>query len=96
MYLQLTLSSAGTITVSNSLWSGSSIGGTSLFNEIGQATGASYMNTFDSLCVGVRNSGTSLNPTMDISSIQVLVPEPSSLALVSLAVFGVIVRRRRN
>lgn len=97
MYLQLTLASAGTITVSNSLWSGTSIGGTSLFSEVAQATGANFINTFDGLCVGIRNSGTSMNPTMDISSIQVtVIPEPATLAVLGVAATGWIARRRRN
>src|ERR1700677_1503646 len=80
----LTLSSPGNITVSDDLFSGAGTGGTEIQSVT--TTGTLTTSTFDGLAVGIRNSGTSLNPQMDINQITVTsdiqaVPEPGTFVL---------------
>ena len=68
----IALTDVGTITLTNCLYSGVGTGGTLIFSQTNEATGANNLtNSFDSLAIGVRNSGTSLNPTMDMTSISI-------------------------
>lgn len=66
------LSAAGTVSITNNLYDAN---GTLLSNQ-GGTTGAAntytnYANKYDGLAIGIANSGTSLNPTMDISQITI-------------------------
>ena len=84
---QITLSAAGTLAITNTLL-GSSGTIYSLGNTI---TGASVVTNYDGLAIGIRNSGTSFNPTMDISQIKIIdniqaVPEPTTLALTGIGI----------
>lgn len=68
----ITLTDVGTLTIANNLFDGVGTGGTLLFSQTNVASSATYLtNSFDALAIGLRNSGTSMNPTMDISSISV-------------------------
>ena len=68
----IALTAAGTLTVTNSLYSGVGTGGTLVFSQTNSAAGTNdIISSFDGLAIGVRNNGTSLNPTMDIASISV-------------------------
>jgi pectin methylesterase-like acyl-CoA thioesterase len=66
------LTAANAVAITNSLFDAN---GNVLFT-VGGVTGAAntytnYANKFDGLAIGIANSGTSLNPTMDISKITV-------------------------
>ena len=66
------LSAAGTVSITNNLYDAN---GTLLSNQ-GGTTGAAntytnYANKYDGLAIGIANSGTSFNPTMDISQITI-------------------------
>jgi hypothetical protein len=100
---RITLSAAGTLAISDNLYSGVGTGGTSLFSQSVNATGATLLTqTFDSLGILVRNSGTSYNPEMDINSIAITddiqsVPEPTALALIGVGSLSFAwFRQRRN
>jgi len=68
----IALTAPGTLTVTNILYDGMGMGGGVLFSQTNTATTTNVLTTsFDSLSIGVRNSGTSLNPIMDIGSIAV-------------------------
>jgi len=68
----IALTAAGTLTVTNNLYNGTGTGGTLLFSQTNTASGTTnIVQSFDGLCIGVRNSGTSYNPTMDISKISI-------------------------
>jgi autotransporter-associated beta strand protein len=74
LYLRITLSAVGTLTISNSIYSGAGTGGTILYSAIGTATGANFLTSaFDGFAVGAaqRNGAASRNPIMDISFIQI-------------------------
>lgn len=68
---RITLSSQNILSVSNALYQGNSTGGTVLFSMVTtNASGANFLvTTFDGIGIGIRNSGTSMNPLMDISSV---------------------------
>lgn len=99
---ELALTAAGTITITNSLYSGVGTGGTLVFSQTNSASGATLLTTsFDGLAIGARQSGTSTNPTMDISDIKVVdsispVPETSTLALAGLGALGFVLNYRRR
>jgi hypothetical protein len=88
MSYQIELSAANTLTVTENLFSGALASGASLggaTNSFSSVTDTS----FDGLAIGARNSGTSFNPEMTISDINVTdfvqpVPEPSTFALAGL------------
>ncbi len=98
----IALTAAGTLTVTNNLFSGVGIGGAMVFSQTNSVTGANVLTTsFDGLAIGVRNSGTSFNPIMDISQINVssliqTVPEPGSLAILAGAGALLLARRSRR
>ncbi len=97
---RLTLSSAGVLTISDILYSGVGTGGTVLSSQSTVTTSALLASSFDGLAIGIRNSGTSLNPTMDINQITISdliapIPEPSTFALACLGAFGFAWRYRR-
>jgi hypothetical protein len=100
----LAFTAAGTITITNSLYSGVGTGGSLIFSETNTASGANLLTTsFEGLAIGARHSGgsPSTNPTMDITDINVTsfiqpVPEPSTFALAGLGVFGFALKYRRS
>ena len=66
----IALTAIGTLTVTNNLYNGVGTGGTMIFSQTNTASGtANIIQSFDGLAISVRNSGTSLNATMDISQI---------------------------
>jgi autotransporter-associated beta strand protein len=74
LYMRITLSAPGTLTISNSIYSGSGTGGTRVFFQTNAvATGATFLTAgFDGLAIGVYSkSAVSGNGTMDITSIAV-------------------------
>lgn len=91
---QLTLSDVGTLAITNTLYAGNGTAGTVLSSQGITVAGANLLTTtFDGLAIGLRNSGTSFNPTMDISQITITgsiqpVPEPSIFALAGLGMLG--------
>jgi hypothetical protein len=68
---RITLSSQTILTISNALYQGNSTAGTSVFSMVTtNASGANFLTTsFDGMGIGIRNSGTSQNPLMDISTV---------------------------
>lgn len=98
MDYRLTLTAAGTIPGTNTLYSGAGTGGTELF-ALGGTTNGTLSTTFDGLAFGYRvSAASSTQAAMDITSIIVTVPEPSTVALVG-AGFGLmmmVIRRRRH
>jgi len=97
---QITLSAASTLTISNALYSGSSVAGTPLFTDIATASGATLLTTnFDALAFGWRHTGPGEASSVDISSITVndliqAVPEPTVFALSAFGGLGLLVMRR--
>jgi autotransporter-associated beta strand protein len=73
LLLNITLSAANTLTISNSLFSGAGTGGTALYSQIAtNVTGANLLTAdFDGLCIGIFNKGASVNPIMDMTSVMV-------------------------
>lgn len=73
MLFRITLNADNSLTLSNGLYSGAGTGGTLLFSETAtNISGANLLTAnFDGLAIGVFNKGTSINPTMDITSIMV-------------------------
>jgi len=71
--LELFLTDVNTLTVSNTIYSGAGTGGTVVFTQgstnISQAASTFTTATFDGLAIGAFNSGASVDPIMDISSI---------------------------
>lgn len=68
----IALTASGIFTITNNLYSGADTTGTLIFSQTNTTTVGTYLtNSFDSLSIGVRNSGFSFNPTMDISQISV-------------------------
>ncbi len=101
MDYRLTLTGAGTIAGTNTLYSGAGTGGTNLF-ALGGTTNGTLSTTFDGLAFGYRvSAGSATQASLDINSILVttnIVPEPSTVALVG-AGFGMMmmmIRRRRR
>jgi fibronectin-binding autotransporter adhesin len=66
----IALTAAGTLSVTNSLFSGTSATGTPVFSQTNTLSGSTNITqSFDSLCIGVRNGGTSFNPIIDLAKI---------------------------
>lgn len=67
------LTAPGTLTISNFLYSGAGVNPNNIiFSQTNTATNTEVLVTsFDSLCIGIRNSGATLEPAMDLSSITV-------------------------
>ncbi len=91
----LTLSGTGQISLSDTLYSGVGTGGAVLSTLLSSssAAGTNFVNSFDGLAIGIRNTGTSLNPQIDVNQITITAavqpaPEPSTLALVGLGSLG--------
>lgn len=98
---RLTLSAGGVLTISDSLYNGAGTGGTQLASQSEITSSTPLTSSFDALAIGIRNSGTSLQPTMDLNQITItddiqVVPEPSTFALAGLGalVFALSYRRR--
>jgi len=68
----IALTAVGTLTVTNSLYSGAGTSGTLVFSQTNVCSGTTNITqSFDGLAIAARNSGSSVNPTMDISKITV-------------------------
>jgi len=89
----ITLDTGGLLTLSDNLYSGAAVNPVDLLSSVSETTTSGQVSTnttsFDSLAIGARNSGTSLNPQMQINQITVTesiqsVPEPATLALAGL------------
>ena len=99
---RVTLSAAGTLSISNALYSGSSVNAlNAIFAQQKSASGANLLtSSFDGLAMGWRYSGTAAASSMDISSLvvtdQITVPEPNTLALVGLGLGSLLIFRRRD
>lgn len=90
---QISLSDAGTLTISNALYSGGVVDSANLLSsEIGTATGTNLLtSSFDGFAMGWRYNSTSAANSIDVSSISVAdsiqtVPEPGTLALIGTGV----------
>lgn len=70
----ITLSAPGQLTISNFLYSGAGVNPANLlFSQTNIAATTNFLtSSFDGLCIGVRNSGTSFNPDMEISNITIV------------------------
>lgn len=100
---QITLTGAGALTISDTLYDGATTNSAVLSTQSSVATGAAFLtSSFDGLAIGVNGKGVSTNPQMDINSILITaniqaVPEPTTLALLSGgAVLGLMFRRRSS
>jgi hypothetical protein len=101
---QISLSAAGSLTISNVLYSGGSVNPANiLYSEIGLASGATFStNSFDALALGWRYNSTSASSSIDVSSININdliqpVPEPGTVALLGGgALVAVFLRRRQS
>jgi len=102
--LQILLSGANTLTITESLYSGNTIGGTPLATWNGTASGATYLTSaFDSLAFGWRRTGSpSTASSVDVNSILVTdyiqtIPEPGTLGLLigGLGLLALVRRFRR-
>jgi hypothetical protein len=96
--LLITLTSAGTYTLTEALYNGSTDTGTQVgTNTVGTITALSS-GGFDGLALGYRESD-SMAAEMDISSIEVTtnvaIPEPTSFSLLVLGGAGLLSRRRK-
>jgi PEP-CTERM motif len=99
---KITLSAAGTETITSELFNGTTPTGTPIFNTTGSATGANNLSsTFDSLAFGFRQNnsiaGTSESSSLDISALTVNIettPEPTTMALAGLGAAGMLLARR--
>jgi len=70
VYLKITLSAVGTLTISNAVFAGVGTGGALIFAQQKDATGANLLTSaFDGLAVGWRMSGSSQGSALGISSI---------------------------
>lgn len=94
---QLTLSAANTLSISENLFSGATATGTALGGFTNSFTSVTDLN-FDGLAIGARNAGSSLNPEMTLTDINIsdliqTVPEPATFALAGIG-FGALVLTR--
>jgi hypothetical protein len=94
---RITLTGAGQLTVTNTLYAGTGVGGVALFSQGGYSN-AVPSTTFDSLGFGWYQKA-SLVSTQDVSLVQITsnIPEPSTWMLVgsALALIIGLARRRR-
>lgn len=91
----ITLLPSGQLSIDDTLYQGGT-GGTALQSQ-SVATTSVLVQSFDGLAFGVRNSGTSLDPTADITNVSVdftPVPEPGTLGLIGLTGLTLLRRRR--
>ena len=92
---QITLSALGTLTISNALYSGSSVNPANvLFTDIA-TTNSPLTTSFDALAFGWRHTGPGEVSSVDISSITVndviaSVPEPTIFTLTAFGGFGLL------
>jgi hypothetical protein len=97
---KLSYDGAGNLTLADALYSGVGTGGTSLFSYTSTATGSTLVATsFDGLAIGLRNSGVSFNPEIDINNVNItygMVPEPATITIASLGAAALLVFRRRR
>jgi hypothetical protein len=78
---RITLTGPTTLTVSNALYTGSSVIPANLiFSEMSSTNNASLVTSFDGLAFGWRYTGVTGDPasTLDVTSAMVSVPEPSA------------------
>ena len=97
--LRITLTGVNSLAVSNTLFSGAGTGGTIIFAENGTTNNTVTDLSFDGLAFGYRYSGTQATSALDVQSITVLtsvVPEPSTVALVGVAIAMIPMFRRRR
>ena len=78
----ITLLSSGQLSIQDTLYNGAGTGGTTVQSQTVTTTATNYLvDSFDGLAFGQRNSGTSLDPTADITGISVdytaALPEPT-------------------
>lgn len=88
--------SSHSLTMTDNLYSGGSIGGANVYSQSAVASGADVLTTsFDGLAISIRNTGNNLNPVMDIS--QITVTAQSVSASVLFIMFGIVllISRRR-
>jgi hypothetical protein len=90
----ITLATATTATITESLYSGNGTGGTLLATQ--SVTGTAPTTSFDSLALGWRRSAAGAASSLDVNSILVTTPapEPTTLALATLGGLGLLTVRR--
>ena len=95
--LLITLSAAGTYTLTEALYNGASDTGTQVGTNTVGTLGALPSGGFDGMAIGYRESD-SLSSEMDVSTVEVTtntaVPEPASVGILSLVALGLARRRR--
>ncbi|MBU6308120.1 MAG: hypothetical protein KJS77_00070 [Planctomycetes bacterium] len=96
----VTLNAGGSQTFASSLYSGSSAVGSPLWTQSGTAA-TPLTTTYNAFAFGYRTasaSPSSLNPTMDVTSVTLtIVPEPASIAVISgLGMAALILARGRS
>jgi PEP-CTERM motif len=98
---RILLSAANTLTISNALYSGSSVDSANLlFSDIGTASGTTFLtNAFDAFALGWRYNSASGPSAVDVSSITVSdliapIPEPTTFALAGMGIIGLMAARR--
>lgn len=102
---QISLSAPNTLTISNAVYSGSAVNPLNiLFSEIGTTNSlGGLVLSYDAFALGWRFNSTSAANSIDVSSItvndsiQAVVPEPGTVALLgSGAILAVFLRRRQS
>ncbi len=71
MDYRLTLSDVNVLTITENLYGGAGTNGTLLFSLSSVTTTDLLTNSFDGLAIGIRNSGTSFNPVMQLHQLAV-------------------------
>jgi fibronectin-binding autotransporter adhesin len=67
----ITLLSSGQLSIADTLYSGAGTNGSILQQQSGLDATSTFTPSFDGLAFGIRNSGTSLQPIMDVSNVSV-------------------------